>query len=121
MQQVFITVMSLTLFIYDFISRFDYYITPEYYFMTGAQVLRCVFPFPHLYHKLKSRNNWYRHKWNLPFTKIFVYVELEMLKYVLSSLIVVSAAAKQLKAGCWFKAAEIFSIQTGVQSVMLWE
>ena len=31
-------------FIYDFISRFDYYITSGYYFLTGAQVLRCVFP-----------------------------------------------------------------------------
>ena len=29
--------------------------------------------------------------------KIFVHVELKILKYVLSSLIVVSAAAKQLK------------------------
>ena len=27
-----------------FICRFDYYITPGYYFLTGAQVLRCVFP-----------------------------------------------------------------------------
>ena len=57
----------------------------------------------------------------LPCMKIFVYVELEILKYVLSSLIVVSAAAKQLKAGCCFNATEIFSIQTGEQSVMLWE
>ena len=53
--------------------------------------------------------------------KIFVYVELKILKYVLSSLIVVSAAAKQLKAGCCFNATEILSIQTGEQSVMLWE
>ena len=57
----------------------------------------------------------------LPCIKIFVYVELKILKYVLSSLIVVSAAAKQLKAGCCFNATEIFSIQTGEQSVMLWE
>ena len=57
----------------------------------------------------------------LPCIKIFVYVELKILKYVLSSLIVVSAAAKQLKAGCSFNATEIFSIQTGEQSVMLWE
>ena len=33
----------------------------------------------------------------------------------------VSAAAKQLKAGFCFNATEIFSIQTGEQSVMLWE
>ena len=57
----------------------------------------------------------------LPFIKIFVYVELKILKYVLSSLIVVSAAAKQLKAGCCFNAIEIYSIQTGEQSVILWE
>ena len=38
---------------------------------------------------------------------------------MLSSLIVVSAAAKQLKAGCCLNATEIFSIQTGEQSVML--
>ena len=31
---------------YDFKSCFDYYITPGYYFLTGAQVLRCVFPSP---------------------------------------------------------------------------
>ena len=37
---------TLTVFIYDFISRFDYYITPEYYFLTGAQISRCVFPSP---------------------------------------------------------------------------
>ena len=35
---------TLALFIYDFISRFDYYITPRYYFLIGARVLRCVFP-----------------------------------------------------------------------------
>ena len=57
----------------------------------------------------------------LPFIKIFVYVELKILKYVLSLLIVISAAAKQLKAGCYFNATEIFSIQTGEQSVMHWE
>ena len=51
--------------------------------------------------------------------KIFVYVELKISKYVLSSLILVSA--KQLEAGCCFNATEIFSIQTGEQSVMLWE
>ena len=37
------------------------------------------------------------------------------------SLIVVSGVAKQLKAGCYFNAIEIDSIQTGEQSVMLWE
>ena len=38
------------------------------------------------------------------------------------SLIVVSAAAKQFKAGCYFNAIECYSsIQTGEQSVMLWE
>ena len=52
---------------------------------------------------------------------VLVYVEFKILKYVLSSLIVVSAAAKQFKAGCCFNATEIFSIQTGEQSVMLWE
>ena len=57
----------------------------------------------------------------LPCIKIFVYVALKILKYVLSSLIVVLAAAKQLKVGCCFNATEIFSIQTGEQSVMLWE
>ena len=31
---------------------------------------------------------------------------------MLSSLIVVSAAAKQLKMGCWFNATEIFSINS---------
>ena len=34
------------LFSYDFISRFDYYIAPGCYFLTGAQVLRCAFPSP---------------------------------------------------------------------------
>ena len=37
---------TLTLFIYDFIGCFDYYITPGYYLLTGAQVLRCDFPSP---------------------------------------------------------------------------
>ena len=32
------------LFIIIFISHFDYYITSGYYFLTGAQVLHCVFP-----------------------------------------------------------------------------
>ena len=27
-----------------FTCRFDYYISPGYYVLTGAQVLRCVFP-----------------------------------------------------------------------------
>ena len=36
---------------------------------------------------------------------------MKILKYVLSSLIVVSAAAKQLKSGCCSNATEIFSIQ----------
>ena len=59
---------------------------------------------------------------NLPCIKIYVYVELKILEYVLFlSLVVVSAAAKQLKAGCFFNAVEIYSIQTGEQSVMLWE
>ena len=35
------------------------------------------------------------------------------------SLLVVSAVAKQLKAGCCFYAIEIFSTQIGEQSVML--
>ena len=34
------------MFIYDFISCFDYYITPGCYFLPGAQVLPYVFPFP---------------------------------------------------------------------------
>ena len=59
---------------------------------------------------------------NLPCIKIYVYVELKILEYVLFlSLVVISAAAKQLKAGCFFIAIEIYSIQTGEQSVMLWE
>ena len=33
----------------------------------------------------------------------------------------VSAAAQQSNADCCFNATEIFSIQTGEQSVMLWE
>ena len=49
------------------------------------------------------------------------WIESKILKYLLSSLIVVSAAAKQLKAGFCFNATEIFSTQTGEQSVMLWE
>ena len=59
---------------------------------------------------------------NLPCIKIYVYVEVKILEYVLFlSLVVVSAAAKQLKAGCCFNAIEIYSIQTGEESVMLWE
>ena len=58
---------------------------------------------------------------NLPCIKIYVYVEVKILEYVVFlSLVVVSAAAKQLKAGCCFHAIEIYSIQTGEQSVMLW-
>ena len=34
---------------------------------------------------------------------------------------IVSVAVKQLKAGCCFNAIEIYSIQKGEQSVMLWE
>ena len=50
------------------------------------------------------------------------YVELRILEYALfRSLIVVLAAAMQLKAGCCFNAIKIYSIQTGEQSVMLWE
>ena len=41
---------TLTLFIYDFISRFDYYITPEYY----SDFALC-FPVPYLYHKLVAQ------------------------------------------------------------------
>ena len=37
------------------------------------------------------------------------------------SLTIVLVEAKQLKAGCFFNAIEIYSIQTGEQSVMLWE
>ena len=104
-----------------FICRFDYYITPRYYFLTGAQVLRCVFPLPYLYHKLVTQSFDTDTSEYLPCIKIFVYVELKKLKYVLPSLIFVSAAAKQLKARCCFNATEIFSIQTGEQSAMLWE
>ena len=58
----------------------------------------------------------------LPFIKIFVYIELKILEYVLLwSLIVVLMAAQQLKAGCCFNAIEIYSIQIGEHSVMLWE
>ena len=56
----------------------------------------------------------------LPCINILVSAELKILEYVLFwSIIVVSAAAKQLKAGCCFNAIEIYSIQTGEQSVML--
>ena len=41
--------------------------------------------------------------------------------YFFGTLIIVSAAAKQLKVGCCFNAIKIYSIQTGKQSVMLWE
>ena len=34
---------------------------------------------------------------------------------------IVSVAVKQLKVGCCFNAIEIYSIQKGEQSVMLWE
>ena len=48
---------------------------------------------------------------NLSCIKIYVYVELKILEYGLFlSLVVVSAAAKQLKAGCFFNAIEIYSI-----------
>ena len=103
-----------------FICRFDYYITPGYYFLTGAQVLRCVFPSLN-YHKLVTQSFDTDTSEYLPCIKIFAYIELKKLKYVLPSLIFVSAAAKQLKAGCCFNATEIFSIQTGEQSAMLWE
>ena len=48
----------------------------------------------------------------LPRIEIFDYVELKILEYIclLWSLIVVSVAAKQLKAGCCFDAFEIYSI-----------
>ena len=61
---------TLTLCIYDFISRFDYYITPWYYFLIGAQVLHCVFP-SLIYIIGWSRNNWYRHKWIFTMHKDF--------------------------------------------------
>ena len=50
---------------------------------------------------------------------IYVYVELKILEYVL--FFGHSAAAKQFLAGCCFNAIEIYSIQTGEQSVMLGE
>ena len=47
----------------------------------------------------------------LPCIKIFVYVELKILEYMpFVVTIVVSVAAKQLKAGCCFNAIEIYSI-----------
>ena len=46
--------ITLTLFIYDFITCFDYYFTPGYYLLSGAQVLSC-FPLPHLYHELDTQ------------------------------------------------------------------
>ena len=104
-----------------FICHFDYYITPGYYYLTGAQVFALRFPLPLLYHKLVTQSFDTDTSEYLPCMKIFVYVELKKLKYVLPSLIVVSAAAKQLKAGCCFNATEIFSIQTGEQNAMLWE
>ena len=104
-----------------FICRFDYYITPGYYFFDRSPGFALRFPLPHLYHKLVTQSFDTDTSEYLPCIKIFVYVELKILKSVLSSVIVVSAAAKQLKAGCCFNATEIFSIQTGEQSAMLWE
>ena len=64
-----------------------YYITPGYYFLTGTQVLRCVFPLPHLYHKLVMQSFDTDTSEYLPCIKIFVYVELKKLKYVLPLLL----------------------------------
>ena len=50
------------MFIYDFMSCFDYHIMPGYYFLTGAQVLPCVFLSP-VYIMSYSCNNLYLHKW----------------------------------------------------------
>ena len=70
--------------IYDFIrpiSCFGYYITLEYYFLPGAQVLSCVFPYPFISEAghaiIDTNTNEY-----LPCMKIFVYVELTILQYV---------------------------------------
>ena len=71
------------MFIYDFIrpiSCFGYYIMLGYYFLLGAQVLRCVFPIPFLSEAghaiIDANTNEY-----LPCMKIFVYVELTILQY----------------------------------------
>ena len=72
-------VKKSTFFIYDFVSRFDYYITPGYYFLTGARVLRCVFPFL-IYIISKSRNNCYWHKWIFTMYKDFCLRWIENIK-----------------------------------------
>ena len=52
-----------------------------YYFLLGAQVLRCVFPIPFIsevgHAIIDANTNEY-----LPCMKIFVYVELTILQYV---------------------------------------
>ena len=75
---------TLTLFIYNFIrpiSCFGYYITLGYYFLPGAQVLRCVFPFPIISEASHAIIDTNTHEY-LPCMKIFVYVELTILQYV---------------------------------------
>ena len=58
----------------------------------------------------------------LPCIMIYAYVKLKILEYVLFFWsLIVSAEAKQFLAGCCFNAIEIYSIQTGEQSVMLGE
>ena len=117
----FVENSNITLLIYDFYLPFRwlYYAWVLLFDRSPGFALR--FPLPHLYHKLVTQSFDTDTSEYLPCIKIFVYVELKKLKYVLPSLIVVSAAAKQLKAGCCFNATEIFSIQTGEQSAMLWE
>ena len=117
----FVKRFNITLLIYDFYLPFRllYYAWVLLFDRSPGFALR--FPLPHLYHKLVMQSFDTNTSEYLPYVKIFVYVELKKLKYVLPSLIVVSAAAKQLKAGCCFNTTEIFSTQTGEQSAMLWE
>ena len=117
----FVEKSNITLLIYDFYLPFRLLYYAWVLLFDRSPGFRCVFPLPHLYHKLVTQSFDTDTSKYLPCIKIFVYVELKKLKYVLPSLIVVSAAAKQLEAGCCFNATEIFSIQTGEQSAVLWE
>ena len=89
-----------------FICRFDYYITPGYYFFDRSPGFALRFPLPHLYHKLVTQSFDTDTSEYLPCIKIFVYVELKKLKICASF------------TNCCF---QILSIQTGEQSAMLWE
>ena len=75
----FVKKSNITLFIYDFISRLDLYIRPGYYFLTGVQILRCVFPSPiHIF--IYYINNWYWHKWIFSMYKYFYLFWIENIR-----------------------------------------